>query len=274
VVVRPLNFAVRCSTVALVRLVSPDSDPEIVAIVAMLEAHGIPCYVRGAGFGGLFPGVQINAYNTRDIMIPEEQIAEALELLKDFESRPPDREATVEPRKSGKLRNLFEFLLFGWFVPRSAAHTEKRDAPAGDMGRTPSDTSRPRQRLLPVVLVGAAAGLLGSLVMVWLNPSGVITTASIYGGALFLAALAAVQFAPARLLEVWGILFAGVAIGVFLSVLVNPTLADGERNLWPFEVATFWVVGLLPAWIGLFVGRELITRPRAPSPTNNRSRGS
>jgi len=115
--------------VALVRLVSPDSDPEIVAIVAMLEAHGIPCYVRGGGFGGLFPGVQINAYNTRDIMIPEEQTAAALELLKDFQSRPADPEESVAPRKSGRLRNLLEILLFGWFVPRSPTHTEKGNAP-------------------------------------------------------------------------------------------------------------------------------------------------
>ena len=53
----------------LVRLVSPDSDPEIIAIVAMLEAHGIYAFVRGGGFGGLYPGVQINGFNTRDIMV-------------------------------------------------------------------------------------------------------------------------------------------------------------------------------------------------------------
>ena len=115
---------------ALVRLVSPESDPEIVAIVAMLEAHGIPCYVRGGGFGGLFPGVQINAYNTRDIMIPDEQTAAALELLKDFQSRPPEPEANLKPKSSGRLRNLFELLLFGWFVPRPPAPTKKVDAPA------------------------------------------------------------------------------------------------------------------------------------------------
>jgi len=125
--------------VALVRLVSPDSDPEIVAIVAMLEAHGIPCYVRGGGFGGLFPGVQINAYNTRDIMIPEEQTAAALELLEGFQSRPADPEESVAPRKSGRLRNLLEILLFGWFVPRSPAHTEKGNAPVGS---TPNNRLR------------------------------------------------------------------------------------------------------------------------------------
>jgi hypothetical protein len=141
------------------------------------------------------------------------------------------------------------------------------------MGGTLSDASRPRQRLLPVVLVGAVAGLLGSLLMVWMNTSGVVTTASIYAGALFLAALVAVQFAPARLLEVWGVLFAGVAIGVLLSVLVRPTFGGGERNLWPFEVATFWVMGLIPAWIGLFVGRALRTHLRVPWSSSSRRSG-
>jgi hypothetical protein len=125
--------------VALVRLVSPESDPEIIAIVAMLEGHGIPCYVRGGGFGGLFPGVQINAYNTRDIMIPEEQTATALELLKDFQSRPLEREANTKPRKSGRLRNLFELLLFGWFVPKPPAATEKPDMPVSG---TPNNRRR------------------------------------------------------------------------------------------------------------------------------------
>jgi hypothetical protein len=113
-----------------VRLVSPESDPEIVAIVAMLEAHGVPCFVRGGGFGGLFPGVQINAYNTRDIMIPAEQTATALALLEDFRSRPLDPEKNVRPRESGRLRNLLEFLLFGWFIPKPPVQTEEADRPA------------------------------------------------------------------------------------------------------------------------------------------------
>jgi len=118
----------------------PESDPEIVAIVAMLEAHGIPCYVRGGGFGGLFPGVQINAYNTRDIMIPEEQSVTALALLKDFQSPPSDPEKNARPRESGRLRNLLEFLLFGWFIPKPPAPREEVDAPAAG---TPGDRSDP-----------------------------------------------------------------------------------------------------------------------------------
>jgi hypothetical protein len=83
----------------------------------MLDAHDIPSFVRGGGFGGLFPGVQINAYNTRDIMVPEESVTEAVELLRDFQSQRLTADEHATPRRLGRLRNLFELLLFGWFVP-------------------------------------------------------------------------------------------------------------------------------------------------------------
>jgi Putative prokaryotic signal transducing protein len=135
--VRPLNFTVRC-TVALVRLLSPESDSEIVAIVAMLDAHEIPSFVRGGGMGGLFPGVQINAYNTRDIMVPEEKAAAALELLRDFQSSRPAPEEHVEtPKKSGRLRNLFELLLFGWFMPGSRTRARNADGTPNNRWRGP-----------------------------------------------------------------------------------------------------------------------------------------
>jgi Putative prokaryotic signal transducing protein len=103
----------------LQRQVSPESDPEILAITAMLEAHDIPCYVRGGGIGGLLPGVQINGFNTRTIMIPEDRAQFALELLREFQSQSSIPYSGVRSGKSGRLRNLIEFFLFAWFVPRS-----------------------------------------------------------------------------------------------------------------------------------------------------------
>lgn len=119
---------------SLIRLVSPESDTEIIAIVALLEAHDIPCYVRGGGFGGLLPGVQINGLNTRTIMVAEEQLDLALELLRDFRAPAPASGDDVAPKGSGTLRNLLEFFLFGWFVP-------------GSRGRvTPTTGGKPEQR--------------------------------------------------------------------------------------------------------------------------------
>lgn len=76
------------SIVAFVRVLSPDSEPELIAVVAMLEAYGVPCFVHNAGFGGLYPGPRIHAFNTRSIMVPEEKVPTALELIRDFQSQP------------------------------------------------------------------------------------------------------------------------------------------------------------------------------------------
>lgn len=116
---------------ALVVLAYPDSEAEILTTVALLEAHGIPCHVRGGGFGGLLPGPQIPAYNAKAILVPQESLADARELLAarpdefpaemvegNFENRP------VSPAKS-KLRMIAEFLIFGWFVPGSRSSTKR-----------------------------------------------------------------------------------------------------------------------------------------------------
>jgi len=74
--------------VGLVKVLSPDTEPELLAVVAMLEAHEIPCFVQNAGLGSLFPGPPIGAFNRRAIMVAEEKAREALELIGDFKAEP------------------------------------------------------------------------------------------------------------------------------------------------------------------------------------------
>jgi hypothetical protein len=104
--------------VSLVAVLTPDSEAELISVVAMLEARKVPCFVRGGGIGSLLPGVQVESFNARAIMVPEERAAEALALIADLrgssaghDDKPPP------PRRSGRLRTLLELLLFGWFVP-------------------------------------------------------------------------------------------------------------------------------------------------------------
>ena len=40
------------------------------SLVSLLQAHAIPHFVHNAGFGSLFPGLQISLYNVRTIMVP------------------------------------------------------------------------------------------------------------------------------------------------------------------------------------------------------------
>lgn len=102
---------------SLVPVLTPDSEAELVSVVAMLEARGIPCFVRGGGIGSLLPGVQVESFNARAIMVSEEQATEALALIADLRgsSDAPDQRPPTRP--SSKLRVLAEALVFGWFVP-------------------------------------------------------------------------------------------------------------------------------------------------------------
>src|SRR5688572_14188153 len=102
---------------ALVRVMWAETNAELVTVVALLEAHDIPCFIHSAGFGGLHPGVQINTYNTRSIMVPEETVADALELLRDYQAQPPVIDSALDVPVRSKLRTILEFFLFGWFIP-------------------------------------------------------------------------------------------------------------------------------------------------------------
>ena len=69
---------------AFVHVLTPQSEPELAVVQSLLEAHGIPVYVHGRHFGSLLPGLQMSHYTAQSIMVPEERVADALELLADF----------------------------------------------------------------------------------------------------------------------------------------------------------------------------------------------
>lgn len=69
---------------ALVRVFTPRSESELAVVRSLLEAHDIPVYVHGRHFGSLLPGLQIGHHGAQGIMVPEECVADALELLADF----------------------------------------------------------------------------------------------------------------------------------------------------------------------------------------------
>jgi hypothetical protein len=74
---------------SLVSVLTPDSDVELLTVCSMLEARGVPFFVRGAGLGSLFPGpMQAGSLSARAIMVPEERAQEALALISDFRGAP------------------------------------------------------------------------------------------------------------------------------------------------------------------------------------------
>jgi FAD/FMN-containing dehydrogenase len=69
---------------SLVPLISPDSEAEVLTMVALLEAYGVPVHVRGGGFGSLYPGPQEHGFNAKTIMVPEEALEDARRLLSEI----------------------------------------------------------------------------------------------------------------------------------------------------------------------------------------------
>jgi hypothetical protein len=109
-----------------VRVFSPDTESELAVVVAMLEAHGISCFTHGRNIGSIYPGIQINAFNTQNVMVPEEQVQDALELIRQFREAAPARADSPTMSWRDKLRIIFEVLLLGWFVPGHKAAKDNR----------------------------------------------------------------------------------------------------------------------------------------------------
>jgi len=86
-------------------------------VLATLEAYGIESFVHGQHFGSLWPGLQIESYNTRTIMVPEERANEAREALAELSSNDDPAAESPSMRLRDKVRVVLEAVLFGWFVP-------------------------------------------------------------------------------------------------------------------------------------------------------------
>jgi hypothetical protein len=76
------------TVVALVKVLSPRSEPELAVVRSLLEAHDIPVFVHGRHLGSLLPGLQIGHYSSQSVMVPEECAAAARELLAEFRKTP------------------------------------------------------------------------------------------------------------------------------------------------------------------------------------------
>ncbi len=73
-------------------MLTPDSDVELLAVCSMLEARGVPFFVRSSGLGSLFPGpMQEGSLSARAIMVPEKRADEALALIADFRGVPESK---------------------------------------------------------------------------------------------------------------------------------------------------------------------------------------
>ena len=93
---------------------------------AMLSAYGIP-YGVTAGFGAAYPGLQIDHYTTKTILVPRSAYDEAMELIQQYLSSPePEYEPT---RLRDRVAAIVEVLVFGWFIPKCPVPKTDNEAP-------------------------------------------------------------------------------------------------------------------------------------------------
>jgi hypothetical protein len=101
----------------LVRVVSPDTEAELAAIVEMLEAHEVPCFVCDARLGWVSSGVHGCVRKPRIVMVPGTRVAEAAALLADLKSSRAGRDDVARKHFSSRLCALVRFIWFGWYRP-------------------------------------------------------------------------------------------------------------------------------------------------------------
>ncbi len=106
----------RARDVSLVRLAAPETETRIALIVCAFNAAEIPHLVHNYGFGSLWPGIQISAYNSRSILVPEDDAREAFALLESLFLTDETPETVATPRDT--FRMVIEALMLGWMLPR------------------------------------------------------------------------------------------------------------------------------------------------------------
>jgi hypothetical protein len=101
----------------LVRVTSPETEAELAAIVEMLEAHGIPCFVCDARLGWVSSGVRGCVRKPRAVMVPGTRVTEATDLIQVFQSSPAAHDDVACNHLWSQLRALVRLISFGWYQP-------------------------------------------------------------------------------------------------------------------------------------------------------------
>ncbi len=67
-----------------VKLYSPADAIDLVMVRSFLDGAGIDYFVRNDNFGSLYTGIQIGLFNCQEIMVNEDELKKAEDLLSDY----------------------------------------------------------------------------------------------------------------------------------------------------------------------------------------------
>lgn len=104
---------------SMINLYSPNNEMELIMIKSLLDAEGINYFVINENFGSMEVGPQIALFNKKIIMVQDNQLERASELINDYLNKTACKEDEPEQGYSlfDKIRMAIEILLFGWLMP-------------------------------------------------------------------------------------------------------------------------------------------------------------
>ena len=99
----------------LVPLCSPRTSSELAVITSLLRAEDFYFFIHNELFGRMHVGVSIPLVNQRTVLVAEEDLERAREVVRlpeAFEPEPSHRYGALD-----RIRMVLEALLFGWVLP-------------------------------------------------------------------------------------------------------------------------------------------------------------
>jgi len=125
----------------MIKLYSPENEVQLSILKSLLEAQNIPIFVHNDSFGSIYPGLQVELFNARTIMVDERHYEKAQAVLREFlanlDQAAPEQTARPTYSFFDKVRMVFEALIFGWLMPgRKWRKSPKDSEKEGDEQRS------------------------------------------------------------------------------------------------------------------------------------------
>jgi Putative prokaryotic signal transducing protein len=89
----------------VISVYKPQTLIQLTMAESLLMANDIPYYVHNQGYGGLYPGMQLDLLNVRTVMVPPSAVEAAREILAHYLSDEPGFVPRVGSGKKGQRMN-------------------------------------------------------------------------------------------------------------------------------------------------------------------------